>query len=252
MSIHLVGGGDPAEHSLRIYGPFVAEAVQFARADGRSRARIGVVLLHEDVVAAGEAKVAGWVDLLSRLGFNEATALLLKEGDVLAGPQLEGFDALVVAGGLTPAYLAAVLPVKSQIRSMVAAGAPYLGFSAGAAVASRRAIVGGWKMGGLVMCPEENGEELDELTVADGLGLVDFAVDVHAAQWGNLTRTVMAVASGGVEHAVALDEGTVLVVAPDGTHVVHGVGQAWWVDAAEGGAMVRTESEREGPEPDGS
>jgi cyanophycinase len=246
MSIHLVGGGSAAEHSLRVYGQFVAEAVQHARRDGRSTARIGVVQLYEDDVAAGRDKAAMFVDMLARLGYNQATALLLKEGDVLVEEQLEGLDGLLVSGGLTPAYLRAVFPVREQIRGMVDRGVPYLGFSAGASVAATQAIVGGWKLGGLVLCPEDNGEELDELTVARGLGLVDFAVDVHAAQWGNLTRTVMAVSGGGVERAVALDENTALIVAADGSYAVHGVGQAWWVDAAEGGVTVRTEQEADG------
>jgi cyanophycinase len=245
MSIHLVGGGSVGEQALRVYGMFVAEAVQRARQSGRPAARIGVVQLHEGDAAVGRERVAQFVDMLARLGYNEPVPVLLKEGDTLVDRQLEGLDALLVAGGLTPAYLTAVLPVQEQIRALVADGTPYLGFSAGAAVAARRAIVGGWKMGDLVMCPEENGEELDELTVADGLGLVDFAVDVHAVQWGNVTRTMMAVSSGAVERAVAVDESTVLVVAPDGSHTVNGVGQAWWVDPAPEGVTVRTEREQQ-------
>jgi cyanophycinase len=244
MSIHLVGGGNPAEQSLRVYGLFVAEAVQRARRDGRSTARIGVVQLHENDAAAGAERADTFVDVLTRLGYNQPVTVLLPEGDTLIDRQIEGLDALLVAGGLTPAYLQAVSPLREQIHALVADGMPYLGFSAGAAVAARQAIIGGWKRGDLVMCPEENGEELDELTVADGLGLVDFAVDVHAAQWGNLSRTLIAVAAGEVEHAVALDESTVLIVDADGlSHAVQGVGQAWWVDPAEDGVTVRTERE---------
>jgi cyanophycinase len=115
-------------------------------------------------------------------------------------------------------------------------------------VAARRAIIGGWKVGDLAFCHEDNGEELDELTIVDGLGLVDFSVDVHAAQWGNLARAITAVATGGVERAVALDESTVLIVdgsqgQGDASQEVRGAGQAWWVEPAEGGVAVRTARE---------
>ncbi len=85
-------------------------------------------------------------------------------------------------------------------------------FSAGAAVAARRAVVGGWLVDGVPVCPDETGEDLDEVEVRAGLGLVPFAVDVHAAQWGTLPRLVSAVARGEVPYGVAVDENTLLTV----------------------------------------
>lgn len=259
MSVHLVGGGR-AEHILRVYGPFAAEAMHRARAQGRSTARVGVVQLQEKDEAQENELFTQFADILAGLGHRDPVPILVRQGDVLAAGQLDGLDALLVSGGLTPAYLAAVMPVREEIRALVAGGAPYLGFSAGAAVAARRAIIGGWKVGDLAVCHEDNGEELDELTIVDGLGLVDFSVDVHAVQWGNLGRTITAVATGGVERAVALDESTVLVVdvssedqgnVPQGpghgsqgpghaSTAVKGAGQAWWVEPADGGVTVRT------------
>ena len=93
----------------------------------------------------------------------------------------------------------------------VPAGLHYCGFSAGSAVAARRAIVGGWLRDGRPILDADFGEELGELEVRDGLGLVDFAVDVHAAQWGTLTRLIAAVDAGLVAEGYAIDEGTVLV-----------------------------------------
>ena len=80
---------------------------------------------------------------------------------------------------------------------------PYLGFSAGAAIAAERALVGGWRIGGVAVSPEEASEGLDELTVAPGIGLVDVAIDVHVAQWGTLSRLVAAVEAGLVEGGLA-------------------------------------------------
>lgn len=80
------------------------------------------------------------------------------------------------------------------------------------------------------MCPDEAGEDLDDVTVRPGLGLVPFAVDVHCAQWGTLPRLVAAVDSGLVPAGVAIDENTLLAVR-GGTATVHGRGHAWLVAA---------------------
>ena len=114
---------------------------------------------------------------------------------------------------------------------------PFAGFSAGAAVAAARAIVGGWRLGDREVCAEEAGEDLDELAVRDGLGLVPFAVDVHATQWGTLTRLVHAVGAGLVDEGWAIDEGTVLVV-DDGAVRVEGLGSAYRVAPRDGAVVV--------------
>ena len=59
-----------------------------------------------------------------------------------------------------------------------------------------------------------------------------FAVDVHATQWGTLTRLVHAVDAGLAVEGWAIDEGTVLV-AGDGPPRVEGLGSAYRV-AREG------------------
>ncbi len=95
-----------------------------------------------------------------------------------------------------PAYHASLEPAYPRIRELVRSGLPYAGFSAGAAIAATTAIVGGWLVDGVPVCPEESNEDLGPVTVVEGLGLVEGAVDVHAAQWGNLSRLVAAVESG--------------------------------------------------------
>lgn len=238
MSVHLVGGGLATVQPIRVYGGFVAEAVAHARQDGRFKPKIGVVQLHEGDAEEGAELYGRFGQMLTGLSPCEPVPFLVDEGDTMATGQLTGLDGLLVSGGLTPAYLRAVLPLKDEIQTLVGAGVPYLGFSAGAAIAAERAIVGGWKIGDLTVTHEDNGEELDELTLADGLGLVDFGVDVHAVQWGNLSRAVMAVATGGLERALALDESTVCIV--DGAaRRVHGIGQAWWLERLADGVAVR-------------
>jgi cyanophycinase len=106
-------------------------------------------------------------------------------------------------------------------------------------MAARAAVIGGWRHGDLVIAPEESGEELEQLTIVPGLGLVDFAVDVHAAQWGTLARAMTAVRLGAVDEAVAIDEDTVCTVG-DGSMTIAGAGSVWWVTRAQNGVTVRT------------
>ena len=124
------------------------------------------------------------------------------------------------------------------LGDLVGAGAPYLGFSAGAMVAAAEAIVGGYRWDGVAVCPEDASEDLDALTLRPGLGLVPGAVEVHTVQDGTLGRAVAAVASGAAASAVALDEDTSVEIGPDGVAHVHGTGQAWWVSPGESGATV--------------
>jgi cyanophycinase-like exopeptidase len=87
---------------------------------------------------------------------------------------------------------------------------------------------------------EEVAEELEGLTVADGLGVVPFSVGVHAAQWGTLNRMGAAVELGPVPSGAAIDEDTAIVVRGDAIEVV-GTGDACWVAPATGGVHVRRE-----------
>ena len=115
---------------------------------------------------------------------------------------------------------------------------PYAGFSAGAAIAGTHAVIGGWRLDGVPVCPEDSNEDLDAVAVVEGIGLVPGAVDVHAAQWGNVSRLVAVVAAGLAPEGVALDEGTTL--GPDGPSV--GAGRVWRVTpdtAVAGEACVR-------------
>jgi cyanophycinase-like exopeptidase len=89
------------------------------------------------------------------------------------------------------------------------------------------------------VCPEEAGEDLDEVTVAEGLALVDLAVDAHAVQWGTLARVIAATEAGILDGAVAIDESTVLIVG-DGALRVEGKGSVWQVSDDSAGVLVRT------------
>jgi len=75
--------------------------------------------------------------------------------------------------------------------------------------------------------------------VQPGIGLIDIAVDVHAAQWGTLGRLVAATEAGLVSGGVAIDENTALVVSENGLSVA-GTGSVWQVTTDDAGVRVST------------
>lgn len=227
MSIHLVGGGW-SEDSAEVYELFVAEAATRAARVGRELPRIAVLIVVEDDVPSAEYR-SGFPELLASIGPCEPLVTEVISSDVFDTVVLSDIDGLLVGGGMTPAYFEAIVPLVDQIRLLVGDGLPYLGFSAGAMIAADTAILGGYRIGGVEVCPPEAAEDLDEVTLTQGLGLVDLAVDVHAAQWGTLTRLIAATEAGLVTGGVAIDENTSLVVG-DGALAVIGDGSVWRVE----------------------
>lgn len=238
MSIHLVGGGWDPDYSGALYRTFVAEAEARAAGAGRVVPRIGVLLVLSEDDSADEVR-GRYSGTLKSVASCETVVHTVAEGEKFGSAVLNGIDALLVGGGLTPAYLQAVSDLIDEIRLLVADGLPYLGFSAGAAIAADSAILGGWRIGEVPVCPEEAGEDLDEVTLAEGLALVDLAVDAHAVQWGTLARVIAATEAGLLDGGVAIDESTVLIVG-DGALRVEGRGNVWQVTEDSAGVLVRT------------
>src|SRR3954449_4007774 len=206
VNVFLIGGGREPDGNLASHAPFV-------RACGDGPIACLVLELDDAARFAGQLRDAGAADVLPVV-IGEASP------DVL-----NGVAGGYVGGGWTPGYADALAGWADAVR---AADVPYAGYSAGAAVASRSALVGGWRLGGREVCGEEAGEDLDELEVRPGLGLVDFAVDVHASQWGTVTRLLHAVSSGLGREGVAVDEHTCLEVADD-NWTIHGTGSVYRV-----------------------
>ncbi|TKV58382.1 hypothetical protein FDO65_12480 [Nakamurella flava] len=220
--IFLIGGGWSAEHRDAVWGPFLQRAAE--RAAGGPPSVACVVVDEGD----GPDQVQRWAGVLGQTAVCTPVPVLIPEGATATDDQVAALSAahgLLVCGGLTPAYAQSLAPVADLVRSRVADGVPYAGFSAGAAVAATRAVVGGWRDHGVPVCPADAGEDLEEITVVDGLGLVPFAVDVHAAQWGTLPRLVAAVAGGLVVSGLAVDEDTVLQIDADGNVTAAGAGR---------------------------
>ena len=229
MSIFLIGGGWSDERVGDMFGGFVAAA---AARSLRELPRILLVVMGTDEESVEYHE--RYVRALGLVGGHELVVERVAEGESMDAGALDGIDGLLVGGGPTPEYHASLAPSYDRIRSLVADGLPYAGFSAGAAIAASTAIIGGWRIDDVAVCPEDSNEELDPVTVVDGIGLVSGAVDVHASQWGNLSRLVGAVGAGLVPHGVAIDECTTL--GPGGQVV--GTGRAWRVSPAPDGVVV--------------
>jgi cyanophycinase len=249
MDVFLIGGGWSDELAPRLYGGFVEAAARFAtarsgRAGDTARAtttpRLLLVLMGTDPESLEYHE--RFVRTLGLVGGHELVVHRVAEGSPLDPDVLDGVDGLFVGGGPTPEYHASLSPCYARIRELVAAGLPYAGFSAGAAIAASHAVVGGWLLDGRPVCPEDSNEDLGPVTVVEGIGLVAGAVDVHAVQWGTLPRLVAVVEAGLAPSGVALDECTVL--GPSGS--VGGRGRAWHVAADREGAsptVLRTVTE---------
>jgi cyanophycinase len=236
VSIHLVGGGPFVAADAA--AAFTAEATARSAAVGRTVPRIALL----SVAATDGTSPSSTADIAEVLGGSRAAEVLVTEvaaGGVFDTTVLSDVDALVVNGGRTPDYLDAVAPLVDQIRLLVADGLPYLGYSAGAMIAADRALVGGFRIGGVEVCPESASEGLDEVELREGLGLVDLTIDVHAVQAGTLARLVAAAEAEFVTAGLAIDEDTTLVVG-EGALEVRGTGSVWRVVAGDESVSVAT------------
>ena len=235
MGVHLIGGG----FGRAAFAPFTAEAHAVAAAKGVAVPRVAVITVREDAHPghAGnlvEALTAdGTIPLDTRVTSVDLT-------DVVDPAVFDGVDAIVIGGGLTPAYHAALEAGYDVIRAAVQGGTPYLGFSAGAMIAAERAILGGWRIGEVAIAPEETAEDLDEITVVAGIGLVDVSIDVHVAQWGTLSRLIAATEAGAIDGGIGIDESTVLIADAEGLRIA-GSGSVWRVFAGSEGVIVSSD-----------
>lgn len=239
-SAHLIGGGWDLRYSAAVYGAFLQEAAAVAARTGRPGKPVIACVVYDE--GDGRAQFARWDDVLSTVAFCEPLPVFVTHDAPLDVSALGNADGLLVCGGLTPGYAAAVAPAAVGVLDWLILGdRPYAGFSAGSAVAAAGALVGGWLLGGVPICPEDAAEDLAELTVRPGLGVVPFLVDVHCAQWGTLPRLISAVRAapdgGGGGLGVGIDENTVLIVGADGA-LVRGAGQVWRVGRHDAAVVV--------------
>jgi cyanophycinase len=226
MHAFLIGGGREAAAVLAAHRPFIAALA--------GPGPVTCIVLDE----GAETDPSRWAGSLRAAGADDVRVVVVSPERPPVAADLEGASGVYVAGGLTPGYQ----EVLAGDASWLAPSLPYAGFSAGAAVAARRAVVGGWRavVDGVevAVCDDGAGEDLDRVSVRDGLGVVDVLVDVHAAQWGTLGRLCHAVlAEGAPAEGWAIDEGTALECRDGRPVAVHGVGAAARATSNASGAV---------------
>lgn len=235
--LFLHGGGDHPEYRAATFGRFAEAAL------AHGAGPIVLVAAEADLAAALESAREYAAIFEAIVAPPERLALLAVTEDQPPAEALAELrpSGVFICGGLTPRYHAALCQDQRWLAPVRAGEAIVGGTSAGAAIASAGAILGGWRIAragaARAMLFQGASEGLDPLTVAPGLGLVPFAVDVHASQWGTLIRLIHAVESGAVAEGWAIDEDTLLEIS--GAEVaVYGRGQAYHVRPADGGVRV--------------
>lgn len=205
---------------------------------------IACVLLDDEDTAARDEYAQRYVSVLEKAGAKEVVLISVTPEQPLRPERLDTMAGIVIGGGLTPDYQKAIVTSSGEaIRAIVAKGIPYAGFSAGSAIAAAQGIVGGWKLPAdkagyeLPICAEDVSEDEELLAVRPGIGLVPFAVDVHASQWGTIARLIHAVRTGAVAEGWAIDEDTMLEVS-GGEVIVRGLGSAYHVTRGDNGLHV--------------
>ncbi|MFI5085116.1 MAG: Type 1 glutamine amidotransferase-like domain-containing protein [Actinomycetales bacterium] len=230
MSIFLVGGGPDTLTTDLIFRRFAGEIVPGSAAGPT----VAVILFDHE--GSGNRFLSSYAAPLGRHLSCAIRPVFISNDEPVDPEHLRGVQGILVGGGPTPAYCEGLVTAAAMIRRMAAAGIPYLGFSAGAMIASAEALVGGYRVKAEQVCPEESSEGLEEVTIRPGLGLVPFVVDVHAAQAGTVSRGIAVVAHGLADAVVAIDEDTALVVGGGtergGTPL--GTGSAWTIGRSAG------------------
>jgi cyanophycinase len=238
IPVFLFGGGWQADIFPLTYEPFLDAATR------TGRRQIAIVVAEEPEGNAHERFLQSR-GVFESLGLApdaaiplmvSAAAPLTQAALVQAAP-----TGIFVCGGLTPAYYAALCADQSWCTYLHTQQLPYAGFSAGAMIAASHAIVGGWQRvvndRVIAIADEQASEDLDLLDIRPGLGLVSFAVDVHASQAGTLTRLLHTVDQGATDSGWALDEDTMLSVVDDELRI-HGQGNAYRVQRHQGHMVV--------------
>src|SRR5262245_46691807 len=228
-AIFLHGGGDHAESRSSTFGRFT----QALRADQPGPL---VLVIAEASDSDRAASLRDYRAIFEAVGLRagQIRPLFVTPSQPLIRAALAEIQpsGVFVCGGATPFYHRALCADPSWVTYLGETQIPYGGTSAGAAIAARNAILGGWQAQrgntARAMLFQGASEGLEQLTVEPGLGLVPFAVDVHASQSGTLLRLIHAVELGAVATGWALDEDTLLEIS-DRSLRLHGRGHAYYV-----------------------
>lgn len=236
--LFLIGGGWRSEVFTETYSRFL----QKATINGHRKISI---IVAEEAGADLHTQFLRFFEAFESIGLkpDEVSEIFVSGKNPLTKEKLLAANptGIFVCGGLTPAYFAGLCLDKTWLEYLSENNIPYCGFSAGAAIAANKAIIGGWRreIGNQILeiTNENASEDLDILEMKDGLDLVQFAVDVHATQWGTLSRLIHAIDANLAETGWAIDEDTMLEIA-NGKISIYGRGNAYFIKKIGGRTFV--------------
>ncbi len=238
IPIFLIGGGWRTESFPQTYGRFLQAASKNAQP------RIAIIVAEEPDSDSSQ-QFQRFLQAFQLIGLNtsEASKIVISAEKPLTKETLAEIEptGIFVCGGLTPAYYDALCIDKSWLTYLFENKIPYCGFSAGASISAKKAIVGGWQReinNKIVeICDENAGEDLDLLDVRSGLGLVPFSVDVHATQWGSLSRLFHTIDANLSNEGWAIDENTMMEI--NGENIqIYGAGNAYKTKRQNGEVVI--------------
>ena len=238
IPVYLIGGGWNAETFPQTYGRFLEATSK------NNQQRITIIVAEEDGADSHE-KFLRFRSAFEAAGLNpsDASSLIVSAEKPLTIENLIEIHptGVFVCGGLTPAYYEALCADKAWLEYLSENKIPYGGFSAGASIAANHAIIGGWRRKitdkTIEIANENAGEDLDLLDMRNGLDLVPFTVEVHATQWGTLSRLIHAIDAKLADEGLAVDENTMLEIRGSSVSI-HGAGNAYRVRARKNSLQV--------------
>src|SRR4051812_37474562 len=114
MSVFLIGGGWSDEYAPAVFGPFLAEC---ARVGGGPEPRVRLVVMGTDPESLEYHEA--YVETLALAGGHDLLVTRVAFGEACPADALTGIDGLLVGGGPTPEYHAALSPLYPRIRQLV-------------------------------------------------------------------------------------------------------------------------------------
>jgi len=230
--LFLIGGGCNEASYIRTFWRFIVAATA-----GEDQRKIAIVVATDPGQSEEERKEQAErarepFQLFDPVRPEQSELIFASRDEPLTAGRLAAVQptGVYVAGGRTGAYHEALCRDRGWLDWMLERKLPYAGFSAGAVLASERAIMGGWLIAlqhaNCEVAIDKCSEGIDFAEVREGLGLVPFPIDVHATQWGTLTRLMHLVGENVVPGGWAIDENTMLEI--DGDELrVHGPNSAY-------------------------
>jgi cyanophycinase len=242
--LFLIGGGRNEASYVRTYWRFVLAATK------GGRRRIAIVIPVDASHGADERKeleedARDPFLMFEPIKKDETHVLLVSRDDPLTAAKLQAIDAtgVYVSGSTFGACKDALCTDRSWLDHLRETGMPYAGHSTGTAIASERAIAGGWLIALRHFNCEVASDKLscgtDFAELTDGLGLAPFSIEVRATQVGTLSRLVHLVAEGMIPGGWAIDENNMVEIEGDELRI-HGPNSAYRVRPLGEGA-VRTD-----------